>query len=424
MLGQRLYSRGVFALGAVQLIESIALALPMSYFPNYIMGLGASVASIGLFTSSFMISSAVMSPRLGALSDREGRKKLMIVGLIGDVVFGALTGLVPSWQWLMLVRIVNGAVSSAAMLSAEALLIDMVSPVRRGEASGFVMSMGMVGRNIGPVFGGTIQWYSASLGLSLLNSYRVPYFVDSVFALVALILVVLLVEEPRVEKPSRETSRTAAREAGKLPMSVSFKVLLAYSFINGLGMGFIMPISVLFYNDKFGIDPIQIGTIISISGFVGLLASWAAGRLSDRKGRKPIIAIGNITSRLCGFSLPLTGSVTQAAVVMSARSLGFNVSMPALRALRADITPQEARGRFFGLFMTAWTAGDIAGPILGSFLYDLYRFRSFDVGGIVLPGYGLPFYVNAVLGIAATIFLMLYVQEPRSHETQAQARLL
>jgi len=416
LLGQRLYSRGVFALGTVQLIESIALALPMSYFPNYIMGLGASVASIGLFTSSFMISSAIMSPRLGTLSDREGRKKMMIVGLIGDVVFGALTGLVPSWQWLMLVRIVNGAVSSAAMLSAEALLIDIVSPSRRGEASGFVMSMGMMGRNIGPVFGGAIQWYSTSVGLSLLNSYRVPYFVDSVLALVALVLVVLLVEEPRVEKPPQETVRTAAREAGRTPMSLSFKVLLAYSFINGLGMGFIMPISVLFYNDKFGIDPIQIGTIISISGFVGLFASWAAGRLSDRAGRKPIIAIGNIASRLCGFSLPLTGSVTQAAVVMSARSLGFNVSMPALRALRADITPQEARGRYFGLFMTAWTAGDIAGPILGSFLYDLYRFRSFDAGGLVLPGYGLPFYVNAVLGIAATIFLLLYVQEPVSHK--------
>jgi MFS family permease len=69
------------------------------------------------------------------------------------------------------------------------------------------------------------------------------------------------------------------------------------------------------------------------------------------------------------------------------------------------------------------TTGDIAGPILGYFLYGLYRFRSFDVGGLVLPGYGLPFYVNAVLGIAATIFLMLYVQESRSHDTQAQARL-
>jgi len=290
----KLYSRGVLVLGAVQLIESIAFALPMSYFPNYVIGLGASVASLGLFISSFMVSSAIMSPRIGALSDREGRKKIMVFGLIGDVVFGTLTGLVPSWHWLLLVRVIDGAVSSAAMLSAEALLIDTVPPTQRGEASGFVMAMGMVGRNIGPVFGGVIQWYSLSIGLSVLNSYRIPYFIDSVLASAALVLVVLLIHEPKVEGRQREMRLEAARNAAKVPLSTSFKVLLIYSFINGLGVGFIMPISVLFYNDKFGIDPLQIGTIISISGFVGLFASWLAGRVSDRAGRKPIIAAGNV----------------------------------------------------------------------------------------------------------------------------------
>ena len=419
----KLYSRGVLVLGAVQLIESIAFALPMSYFPNYVIGLGASVASLGLFISSFMVSSAIMSPRIGALSDREGRKKIMVFGLIGDVVFGTLTGLVPSWHWLLLVRVIDGAVSSAAMLSAEALLIDTVPPTQRGEASGFVMAMGMVGRNIGPVFGGVIQWYSLSIGLSVLNSYRIPYFIDSVLASAALVLVVLLIHEPKVEGRQREMRLEAARNAAKVPLSTSFKVLLIYSFINGLGVGFIMPISVLFYNDKFGIDPLQIGTIISISGFVGLFASWLAGRFSDRAGRKPIIAAGNVVSRLCGFALPLTADVTQAAGVMSVRSLGFSVSMPALRALRADITPPEARGRFFGMFMTAWTAGDIVGPIMGSFLYDLYRFSSFEVGGFTLPGYGIPFFVNAVLGLAATFFLMAFVGEPKIHEAHPPAPL-
>jgi len=407
MLKSKLYSRGILVLGAVQLIGSIAFALPMSYFPNYVISLGASVASLGLFISSFMVSSAIMSPRMGALSDREGRKKMMVFGLIGDVIFGTLTGLVPSWHWLLLVRVIDGAVTSAAMLSAEALLIDTVPPTQRGEASGFVMAMGMVGRNIGPVFGGVIQWYSLSIGLSVLNSYRIPYFVDSALAFVALVLVVLLIEEPKVEGRQREMRLEAARNAAKVPLSTSFKVLLIYSFINGLGVGFIMPISVLFYNDKFGIDPLQIGTIISISGFVGLFA----------------IAAGNVVSRLCGFALPLTADVTQAAGVMSVRSLGFSVSMPALRALRADITPPEARGRFFGMFMTAWTAGDIVGPIMGSFLYDLYRFSSFEVGGFTLPGYGIPFFLNAVLGLAATFFLLAFVGEPKIHEAHPPAPL-
>ena len=416
MLKSRLYSSTVLVLGAIQLIESIATALPLSYFPNYVVGLGATVASVGFFTSSFMLASAIMSPRFGSFSDRHGRKKVMIVGLVGDIVFGTLTGLAPSWLWLLVIRLINGAVSSAAMLSAEALLIDTVSPDRRGEASGFIVSMGMIGRNVGPLFGGTIQWASVSYGLSVLNSYRIPYFVDSAFAVLALILVVWKVRERRpAETPILNMTDDVTSSKPKVHLSSSYKILLLYSFITGIGVGFIIPIMVLFYNDKFGIDPIEIGLIMTISGFVGLATSWIAGRLSDRAGRKPFIIAGNFTARILDMALPLTGNVTMATGVLSLRSIGFNISMPAMRALRADITPSEERGRYFGMFMTAWTSGDIIGPIFSTYLYDIYRFRSFGVGGLILPGYGIPFFINSILGISATIMLLVMVKEPPKH---------
>jgi DHA1 family multidrug resistance protein-like MFS transporter len=412
LLKARLYSGTVLVLGAVQLIESIATALPLSYFPNYVVGLGATVASVGLFTSSFMLASAVMSPRFGSFSDRHGRKQVMILGLIGDIIFGTLTGLAPSWLWLLLIRLINGAVSSAAMLAADALLIDIVPPNKRGEASGFIMSMMTIGRNVGPLFGGTVQWASVFYGLSVLDSYRVPYFVDSSLAVVALVLVVWKVRDRRpVETPTLNVSDVPSGNRHSVHVSSSYKVLLVYSFVTGIGVGFIMPIMVLFYNDKFGIDPIEIGLILTISGFVGLATSYVAGRLSDRAGRKPFIAAGNFTARVLDVALPLTGDVTQATGVVSFRSVGFNISMPALRALRADITPSGERGRYFGMFMTAWTAGDIIGPIFSTYLYDIYRFRTFDIGSIELPGYGIPFFVNSILGIAATVMLMIMVKE-------------
>ncbi|MDH5441785.1 MAG: MFS transporter, partial [Candidatus Bathyarchaeota archaeon] len=86
----RIYTGTVLVLGMVQLIESIAFSIPMSYYPNYVIGLGASVASVGLFTSSFALASAIMSPKIGSFSDRHGRKKIMILGLIGDIIVGAL----------------------------------------------------------------------------------------------------------------------------------------------------------------------------------------------------------------------------------------------------------------------------------------------------------------------------------------------
>ncbi len=409
-MGEGKLSRPVLTLGAVQLIESLAFALPISFFPSYVVELGATVASVGLFTSSFMIAHAVMSPKMGSLTDRYGRKRLMMVGVGADVVLGVLTGLVPSWEWLLAIRVLNGAASSAAMLASETLLIDLVSPLRRGEASGYIMSMSMVGRNMGPMLGGGIQWLALSRGSSLLMSYRIPYFVDSLFALIALMLIYLLIKEPRrMSTPGRGEERG---EAPRVELTRPLRILLVNGFVTGIGVGFIIPIMVLFYMDRFGMDPVAIGTIISVSGFIGLLASYVAGRFSDRVGRKPLIGLGNYVSRLAGLALPFTRSVTEAGVVVSVRSLGFNVSMPAFRALRADLVPPEVRGRVFGLFGTAFTAGSVIGPVLGTWVYDTYRFTTFDVMGLAVPGYGVPFIINSVLGLLTTTMIMVLIEEP------------
>jgi MFS family permease len=406
-------------LGIVQLIEFIAFTIPFSYFPNYAVSLGAQVASIGLYTSSFMLAMALLSPKIGALSDRFGRKRILLLGLLGDVVVGSLSGLAPNWIWLLLIRIVNGAASAAAMLPAEALLIDLVPEQKRGEVSGFVMAMGMIGRSIGPVFGGLIQWSTHSFGFTLLNSYRIPYFVDSLLAALAVALVAYRVKEPKHlgRRPEKHNPTGVGGHSTKVKLSTSIKVLLVNSFVAGIGVGFIMPISVLFYTDKFGIEPFAIGLIISVTGFIGISATWFAGRLSDKIGRKPVVAFGGIVSRICTLALPLTFNINQATTVTAIRSLGFNIFMPAMRALRADVVPEEYRGRVFGMFMTAFTAGDIIGPIIGTWLYSLYRFETLEIGTFFFPGYGIPFLVNAVIGLISIIFVIFLVEEKRLRAT-------
>ena len=412
-----LYSGTVLVLGIVAFIESLAFSIPVSYFPNYAMSLGASVASIGIFTSSFMAASTLMSPKLGGLSDKLGRKRVILWGLLGDVIFGALTGLVPSWLWLLLVRTINGAVTAAATLPAEALLVDNAPPDRWGEAAGFVASCAMLGRNVGPAFGGATQ-FAALQFVSLEDSYRIPYFVDAGLAVLAMVLVAWKIKDkPIGEIGSRikaETSigRSSRTERNFQPETTrSFKILLLTAFTNGLSLGFIIPVMALFFQDKFGLEPIEIGSIMSISGLVGITVSWIAGRASDRFGRRPLIALGGLSSRLGGLVLPLTADPAQATLVLSARSLAFNMYMPSMRALLADLTPEESRGRLFGLYNSFFTAGDIAGPVIATYLYDLFRFYSWKLGGLTLPGYGVPFYVNSLIGIASIIILLAFVKE-------------
>lgn len=418
MRSERLYSGTVLVLGIVAFIETLAFSIPVSYFPNYALSLGASVASIGVFTSSFMAASTLMSPKLGALSDRLGRKKIILWGLLGDVIFGALTGLVPSWLWLLLVRTINGAVTAAATLPAEALLIDSVPPDRRGEASGFVASCSILGRNVGPAFGGVVQFAALQL-VSLEDSYRVPYFVDAAFAALAMTLVAWKIEDKPVKAIWRSTGAEvelteqpqATEESDRFKMTRSFKILLLCAFANGISLGFIIPVNALFFQDKFGLEPIAIGSIMSVAGLIGIAASWVAGRASDRMGRRPLIALGGFSTRFCGLILPLTSSTGQATLILSIRSLAFNAFMPSMRALLADLTPQKSRGRLFGLYFSFFTAGDIIGPVVSTYLYDLFRFQTWSVGGLAVPGYGTPYYVNSIIGIVTVAILLVFVKE-------------
>lgn len=401
-----LYSGAVLILGANQLIETIAFGIPYSYFPRYAVSLGASVASIGLFTSSFMFMSAVLSPYLGSYSDRHGRKWLTVFGLVGDVIFGAMTGLVPSWEWLLVIRALNGAATAAAMVPSEALLIDLSPPDRIGEATGFVLACGMIGRNLGPLFGGSIQSICISSGFSEVDSYRVPYFVDAGFALVSALLITFGIRESKAELQEKVMS-SHDRKHVRIPRQ--FKILLVCAFLTGIGEGFIRPILALFFGDIFEAEPVWIGAIMTVSGFIALLASWLSGRASDRFGRKVVIALGGIPARLLGATIPLGANFDTASILYTARDFMWRIYMVGLRSLRADLAPLEVRGRLFGLYRTFFDAGDVIGPVMATYLYDLYRNETFQVGGFRLPGYGVPFYVNSAMGLVIIAILLAFV---------------
>lgn len=407
MRKKSLYSGAILILGLNQLIETIAFGIPYSYFPLYAQSLGASVASIGLFTSSFMFMSAILSPYFGGYADRVGRKRLTIIGLIGDVIFGAMTGLVPSWEWLLVVRGVNGAATAAAMIPSEAMLIDLAPPDRIGEATGFIMACGMIGRNIGPLFGGTIQWFTVSSGLSEQDSYRIPYFVDAGFAVLSTLLIAFGIKETKFE-PTK--SKEDGGNGKRIRIPGPYKVLLLCAFITGIGEGFIRPIMALFFVDVFGAEPIEIGLLMTVSGFIALLASWLSGKASDRFGRKIVMAIGGIPARILGAAIPLGGTLDMTSIFYTLRDFMWRIYMVSLRALRADLAPPEIRGRLFGLYRTFFDFGDIIGPVMATYLYDVYRFQTLQIGDFSIPGYGVPFYINSVIGLITIAILLAFVK--------------
>ena len=412
-----LYTSSVIALSFSSLVENLAYALPMSYFPNYVQLLGASVAYIGLFTAAFTAANATLSQKFGSLSDRVGRKKLIQIGLLADVVLGTLTGIVWNWAPLLIVRILNGVATAAVAAPAEASLVDQVPEDRRGEALGFYLTLSMVGFNIGPVFGGAIQSLCNDiLGIGLEWSYRVPFFVDSLLAFIAFFMVRWGVEETSGKASSKNTVRQEEGLELSKKVKFSLKILYISSVAAGFAVGFIIPITVLYFGDAFNATSLQIGAILSISGFVGLTCNLYAGKISDRVGRKPIIALGSFPSRLATIALPFAPNLVSAAGITVFRSFGHNVAMPASRALNADLIPERVRGKLLGRMAAFFSLGAILGPILSTWIYDAYRFQSFEVpwfGNLVVRGIGVPFFVSSAIGLFSLFLLLAFVEEPR-----------
>ena len=407
LINRTKYSDTILILGLVQFVEALAFFLPQSFYPMYITSLGATVASVGIFISAFTLSSAIFSPIIGRLSDRVGRKKLILYGLAGDVLFGVLTGIVPSWKWLLVVRLLNGAISVAATLPTEVLIIDSSPLQNRGEILGFTSACAMAGRWTGPVFGGTIQWISKYLGLSLSNSYRIPYFVDSLLAVFTLVLVAWKVVDSNTSKT--ETIEIKHKKS-KMNLTTSMKAMLFLAFTYGGALGLTMPLSALLYSDKFGVEPVTIGIIISLTGLVGLVSSWIAGKFSDKAGRKPVLTIGEGLGRLMGFLLPLMPSVNLTALCHFFRKTGFSIGKPAMEGLKADITPYETRGEFFGYYQIAYLIGDITFPVIGTYLYSKYFQSRFNFAGLIFPGYSLPYFLSSTIGLVGLISVLIFVK--------------
>ena len=424
MRTSKLYSTSVIVLSLSSLVENLAYMLPASYFPYYATSLGAPPAYVGFFYATFLATTALLSSRFGSLSDRIGRKKLIQAGLVADVFLGTLTGLIQHWVFLLVIRALNGVATAAVSPAAEASLVDQVPREKKGEALGFFLTVSMIGWFLGPLFGGSVQFLAENgLGLRLEDSYRVPYFVDSLLSIIALALVAWRVEETRgSEVHSVKVVADDVKLGGSLLRSL--RVLYVTSLTNGFAVGFIVPVSVFFFGDVFQAVPLIIGLILSISGLMGIICNYIAGRMADRIGRKPLITLGSLSSRLSSIVLPFTTNLFHAAGVMVFRSFGINIAMPATRALRADLVPAKMRGKLFGRLQAFFSWGMIGGTILGPWVYELYRdkiFRGTWPFVFTVKGLGLPFFISGFLGLAALALLLIFVKEP-PRDIKAQNR--
>jgi DHA1 family multidrug resistance protein-like MFS transporter len=365
-----------------------------------------SAIEIGIVISIFMVARAISSGVVPAISDRVGRRIILVISLLMYAVSTVLLGFSRDFLSLFLLRIIEGAATGAVFPTAEALLVDSVPSSERGAWMGKYFTTFNLGFVIGPALGGILFTFGLEvLKLDKLTSFMIPFAFTGVLGLLSMISVIIFVQD--IIKTQKDPEKTDPEKKVDQLLGVPyFSSFLAIGVLTGFSIGLIIPIFTLHATNAFGLTEGTIGFIFTISGTAALLVNYPAGRLSDRlQNRMSIVVIGIVFAGLGFIIVGFSTSIIFVLLAFIFRSMAYQAYIPAYRAFQADQIPHMIRGKTMGRIQSAFNVGAIFGPLVGSAIYEVVSSDWIRILGInyVFYGGGIPFLVAGVFTISQVI---------------------
>ena len=356
----------------VQFIMSLSVTVISPILPLFLPEIGVhEPAAIdlwsGVLNSASFLMSALLSPLWGVLSDRHGRKLMVLRASIGiSAVYFIISLVTGPWQMLGLTLLAGcfGGFSASAV----SLVASQVPEHRLGYALGWLSTAQMVGGLMGPVAAGSVA--------DLADNYRVVFLFTAVLAALAAIGAARFVHEQRL------TSRTGRggwrRQIATLRAARGLPVLLAVLLMAQVGVRSVVPVITLFVQDLTG--PVAAlatlaGFAASITGIADVIASPFLGRRSDTLGYRRVLLISLTGAALCTLPMALAGSYQVFLAERFAVGLFIGGILPTANALVARSVQAADRGAVFGAAATASLLGAFLGPLIGGGVAGAFGLR-------------------------------------------------
>lgn len=357
--------------------------------PLYIETFDANGQQIGLVMASFAVGLLAFRPLMARLTDRQGRKPVLLIGIsaiaLGPIGYLAVQYLptttlnFPSGPinsavlMLMLVRAFHGLSIAAFATAYSALIADLAPPGHRGELIGYMSLANPVGMALGPALGGYFQ-----------ENFVMAFLSMTAIGCVGL-LCVLLSREPERE-PGPEAEQNLPNKSKQVFWSLIFtppiRIPALILLLVGLAFGSLVTFVPLYARES-GLA-VNIGLIYTMSAIASFAIRLLAGRASDRYGRGRFISLGLLFYSLSMLTLWLANSVPMVLLAGALQGAGGGTLIPIIGALMADRSRPNERGLTFGLCLTGFDVGiAVAGPLAGQ-IADLSSYRTaFGLAGLM-----------------------------------------
>ncbi len=361
----------VFPILAISIFSCmLGSGIVVPLLPLYAESLGASGLWLGVIFAAFPISRILTTPVFGQLSDRNGRKSFISIGLFayGIISFGFIYS--NTVLQLVLMRFLHGFAGALILPIAQAYVGDISPPGEEGKWMGYANAAFFSGFGFGPLIGGVL---SEHWGMDA------AFLVMGVLSLLAFAIVIFFL--PAIKPKQSATSYPSFRE-----MSRSGMIIGLFSFRLTLTMGrsiFFIFLPILAAN-SLGLRPSLVGILLAVNILLMSLLGIPSGRIADRLNRRFLVVGGCLVSSIFLMVVPLGNTFGLLLAIAVLGSVGNAIAIPAASALAVEQGRKYGMGSSIALFSTAFSIGMVVGPIVGGAIVDFAGINSAFYFGVMI----------------------------------------
>lgn len=369
--------KNLIILSFTLVVVTLGFGVVIPIMPFYIENLGAGGTELGLLVASYAVMRLIFAPFWGSLSDRIGRKPILMIGILGYGITMVLFGLATELWMLFAARILSGVLSSATSPTTMAYIGDSTSEEDRGGGMGIMGAALGLGTIFGPALGGLLARESLST----------PFFIAGGMSILALLLIGILLPEslpPESRQKSLKGIQLPEIQLWWAALTSPIGILLVLAFLLTAGLMLFYGIFGLYALDQFNYGPEQVGVIFMVVGLVSAITQGAlTGPLTKRWGETPVIKIAMLTSCVGFILMILAGTFWLVMVSIGVFIFATALLIPAVTSLTSK-RAESMQGMAMGLSNSFMSLGRIVGPLWAGFVYDINLILPFISGAVVM----------------------------------------
>ena len=363
----REYPRDFWMMIAVNFVDRLGGSILFPFFALYLTKkFNIGMTEVGGLFAIFFISGFIGSFPGGALTDRFGRKGIIIFSLITTSFSTLLMGFVNEFQFFLTVAFISGIFTDVGGPAYEAVFMDMLPEEKR--ASGF--GIRRVAFNLAVVIGPAIGGFIAA------RSYLALFIIDAVFSSIVALMVFLLIPETKpVAEEGKEQTSFLQTFIGYLKVLRDRKFMM-FTFVCLLLWWVYMNMNTtlgVYLRDQHGVPDSGYGWLISINAAMVVLLQFPITRRLEKNPPMLVMAFGAIFVTAGLFLYGFVSTFWLFVVAMAILTIGEMITVPVANALVASFSPEEMRGRYNFVYGLSWGISFATGPYLAGLVMDNYN---------------------------------------------------